>query len=168
MFDCFCVEIRNLTLKKEAGHRWVWQLLKVNVVLLLSDETLISSLRLSPTETWTTSGLATSGCPVSDYLSTAATSWSAWWTLACWTTWPRRTWGCTWRWWTASTGTGVTSIIPLPALHSRLFKPTFCKMPEQVYSTGSCVWRSSTTTGKSWRDAENIVSMRLEVRTFQI
>lgn len=60
--------------------------------------------------TWTTSGSATSGCPVSVYLSTAATSWSAWWTHACWTTSRRRTWGCISRWWTASTGNRTLSL----------------------------------------------------------
>lgn len=34
------------------------------------------------------------------------------------------------------------------------------QMTEQVYSMGSCVWRSSTTTGRNWRDAGSTASMK--------
>lgn len=61
-------------------------------------------LRSSPMETWTTSGWETNGCPVWVCPSTDLISWSRWWTLACLTTWPRRSWGASWRWWTVSTG----------------------------------------------------------------
>ena len=35
--------------------------------------------------------------------------------------------------------------------------------PEQVYNMESCVWRSSTMTGRSWRDVESTASTKWEV-----
>ena len=62
------------------------------------------SSRSWPTETWTTSGWETSGCQAWVSPSTAPTSWSPWWTPACWIISPRRSWGVSWKWWTVSTG----------------------------------------------------------------
>lgn len=67
---------------------------------------LMSPFRSWRTATWITSGWATIGCLAWACRSTAATSWSHWWTPACWTTWPRRSWEGNSKWWTASTGKG--------------------------------------------------------------
>lgn len=55
-------------------------------------------------EIWTMSGWAMIGCPVWVCPSTEATSWSHWWTPACWTIWPRKSCVGSWKWWTVSTG----------------------------------------------------------------
>lgn len=60
-------------------------------------------------ETWTMSGWETNGCPAWVCPSTVLISWSRWWMLACLTTWPRRNWGASWRWWTVSTGPSSVS-----------------------------------------------------------
>lgn len=78
----------------------------------------LSTSRFWPMETWIMNGWAMSGCPVWVCPSTAPTSWSHWWTLACWTTWPRKNWGASWKWWTASTG--------LMERPSSLLPPTAC------------------------------------------
>lgn len=56
------------------------------------------------TETWTTSGWGMNGCPAWACPSIALTSWNHWWMRACLITSPRRSWGVSWKWWTASTG----------------------------------------------------------------
>lgn len=66
-------------------------------------------LRSLPMETWTTSGWEMNGCPAWVCPSTALISWSHWWMLACLTTWPRKNWGASWRWWTVSTGPSSVS-----------------------------------------------------------
>lgn len=55
-------------------------------------------------ETWTTSGLGMNGCPAWVCPSIALTSWNHWWMPACSITSPRKSWGVSWKWWTASTG----------------------------------------------------------------
>lgn len=66
-------------------------------------------LRSLPMETWTMSGWETNGCPAWVCPSIVLISWSRWWMLACLTTWPKRNWGASWRWWTVSTGPSSVS-----------------------------------------------------------
>lgn len=92
-------------------YTWLWQITNTDTIYrglrFVWDwhRALICCVfRLWRSETWTTSGSVTSGCPPSDSPSTAVTSWSVWWTPACWTTWPRKIWGDSSKWWTASIG----------------------------------------------------------------
>lgn len=143
----------------------------------------VLTLRRWPTATWTTSGLVTTGCPASVYLSTAATSWSRWWTLVCWIIWPKKTCAVSWRWWTASTGqswaaphvcldqTKTLTTVWLPEVYNKSYKPSTCGLfnvkmhlmsmhkPEYSIQTGNDVYYG-TPRGKKYLIYEPLLICR--------
>lgn len=119
--------------------------------------------RSLPMETWTMSGLEMNGCPAWVCPSTALISWSHWWMLACLTTWPRKNWGASWRWWTVSTGPSSVSTHCSPMLLWYIYKCVFFLQTEWVYTMVSCVWSAWTMTGKSWRGRGMKVNTRTKV-----
>lgn len=117
------------------GHWMKWRTFDLNilflrhVVIYLTSTFPPSWCRSWPMETWIMNGWGTNGCPAWVCPSTAPTSWSHWWTRVCSTTWPRKNWGASWRWWIVSTGLKERSVMLFSSCLSSPFLLLCCLWP---------------------------------------